>query len=199
MAYGSTQANLASTMLYMDNTWGPGSGLEGGECVYSPQASQVLSNALENMQTHTKSVSNPATVRNNPDYEQHHSVTGLILTMIGASHAHAAHAVTAEGLYRSITDMEAKPYIANDPRNIYNKSILLYQYGKLLTKWEKRESTGVEMQLQGESLLKPLYRQGPGVGMGSGSDNSSNGSNSRSNSNSNRIVFPSSILLPHIG
>lgn len=161
-------------MLYMANRWGKDD--------YLPLASEVLSKALENMQNHTTNEENRLS---NPDFEQCHTVLSRVLTMVGASHAHATQAVTAEGLYRSIMDMVGgtHPFISHDPRNLYNKSLALYQYGKLLTKWEKRESVGREMQSESEVLLKPLLP-------------STSESHSITN---NRIVFPSGILLPHVG
>lgn len=74
-----------------------------------------------------------------------------VLTMTASAHLHGTQAITAEGLFRA--SMDAYKLCEHDHRCGFDKSITLYNYGKCLLKWEKREQLGAQYQEESKALL----------------------------------------------
>ena len=93
-----------------------------------------------------------------------------VLSLLGHVYSGKLQAVTAEGLYRSVsTEKFLVPDIGGSdggllngygPQEMYNIALTLYRYGNLLKKWEKRETNGATLTTRARELWGVAVHKG---------------------------------------
>jgi hypothetical protein len=106
-------------------------------------SSEYLSSALKALNLHEHDV-------------RSHGVLGRVLALIGREYMRESQAVKAEGLYRSALQKLRSPYTVHDLRYRYEAAVTEGTYGRLLTKWEKREAVGNEYRGKAKAQIEAM-------------------------------------------
>jgi len=88
-----------------------------------------------------------------------HPVLGRILRDFAIIYMQGSQAVKAEGLFRSALQKFQSPYGQHDIRYQYEAALAKGYYGRLLTKWEKRESIGNQYRDEAKQVIDASYIQ----------------------------------------
>lgn len=107
----------------------------------APKSAEKLSLALKALNGHENDMRTALT-------------TARILRLIACVNMQGAQAVTAEGLFRSAEEKLVSPFAKNDPRQLFESSLVTGYYGQLLCKWDKREAKGKESLEEATKLLQ---------------------------------------------
>jgi len=84
---------------------------------------------------------------------------GRILRHLAMAYMQSSQAVKAEGLFRAALEKLSSPYGLHDIRYQYEAALAKGFYGRLLTKWEKREMIGNQYRDEAKILLEQAVIQ----------------------------------------